>query len=206
MIKKLELQGSDRKPGEMISEAAPVNSVIEKKGAVQNAIRMGKRVFNRNHPDYPKMTILNTILGGYFGSRLMSNIREDKGYTYGIGSGLVSLQLDGYFYIATEVGADVCQAAINEINKELTVLCETEVGSDELNLVKNYLFGAFQRSIDGPFALADRFKTLLLSGLSFDYYYKYLETVKNVSGKELLEMAQRHLPPSQMTLITVGKI
>ena len=100
-------------------------------------------MFNRTHADYPKVTVLNTILGGYFGSRLMSNIREDKGYTYGIGSGLASMQQSGYFYIATEVGADVCKAAIKEIYFEIEKLQQDLVPDEELNLVRNYLAGSF---------------------------------------------------------------
>ncbi len=183
----------------------PVHKFIEKEDAVQNAIRIGKRLFNRTHPDYPKLTVLNTILGGYFGSRLMSNIREDKGYTYGIGSGLVSLSEDGYFYIATEVGAPVFEDAIKEIFKEISKLNEELVPTAELTLVRNYLLGSFQRSIDGPFAISDRFKTILLSGLSYDYFYNYLDIVKNITPQELLTLSQKHLFPSDLTQVCVGK-
>ncbi|MBL7884737.1 MAG: insulinase family protein, partial [Bacteroidia bacterium] len=109
--------------------------LITKKDALQSAIRIGKIMFNKKHPDFQGMQILNTIYGGYFGSRLMSNIREDKGYTYGIGSGLVSLQNGGYFFISTEVGVDVCTNAIKEIYFEMNRLKEENVNNDELQLV-----------------------------------------------------------------------
>lgn len=179
---------------------------IEKEGAIQNAIRIGKRLFNRRHADFPKMTVLNTILGGYFGSRLMANIREDKGYTYGIGSGLASLSEDGYFYIATEVGSNVCPDALKEIYKEVAQLQEILVPEEELLLVKNYLYGSFQRSVDGPFALSERFKSVLLSGLNYDYFIHYLDTLKNITSEEILTLAQKHLLPSDFSQITVGKI
>src|SRR2546428_4563200 len=92
---------------------------VERPDAIQSAIRIGKSLFNKTHPDFQSLQVLNTVLGGYFGSRLMSNIREDKGYTYGIGSGVVSLKEGGYFFITTEVGADVCGNAITEIYKEV---------------------------------------------------------------------------------------
>ena len=89
----------------------------EKPDALQSAIRMGMPTINRPHPDFAALQVLNTVLGGYFGSRLMANIREDKGYTYGIGSGMSSLKNGGALFIATEVGADVCKAAVIEIEK-----------------------------------------------------------------------------------------
>ena len=183
----------------------PVHKFIEKEDAVQNAIRIGKRLFNRTHPDYPKLTVLNTILGGYFGSRLMTNIREEKGYTYGIGSGLVSLSQGGYFYISTDVGAAVYEDAIKEIYFEIVKLQEEKIPDTELSLVRNYLLGSFQRSIDGPFALAERFKSILLSGLDYDYFYNYLNVIKNISSEELQKLAQTYLLPSEMTQVIVGK-
>ena len=198
-----ERQSSSEKP--LSQPPPPVHKIVEKPDAVQNAIRIGRRLFNRTHSDYPKLTVLNTILGGYFGSRLMSNIREDKGYTYGIGSGLVSLSKDGFFYIATEVGEQVCKEAVKEIYSEIQKLIDQAVPEDELTLVRNYLWGSFQRSIDGPFALADRFKSILLSGLKYDYFYNYLDVIKNISSNELQILAQTYLFPSQMTQIIVGK-
>ncbi|RLD66817.1 MAG: insulinase family protein, partial [Bacteroidetes bacterium] len=137
---------------------------IEKDEAVQNAIRIGKPIINQQHPDFHSLRILNTIFGGYFGSRLMTNIREDKGYTYGIGSGIMSMRDAAFFFISSEVKADVTNLAIDEILKEINLLQTQLVGTDELNLVKNYLQGEFQRSFDGPFALLSRFKEIHNSG------------------------------------------
>ena len=145
-----------------------------KEDALQSALRMGRFLFTKSHPDYIDFQVLNTILGDYFGSRLMSNIREDKGYTYGIGSAIVPNIQCGYFFIATEVGKDVCQPAMEEIFKELERLTKEPAPETEINLVRNYLLGEFQRNLDGPFALADRFKNLKLHGLGYDYLNKYL--------------------------------
>ena len=184
---------------------APVHKFVEKEGAVQNAIRIGKRLINRTNPDYPKLTVLNTILGGYFGSRLMTNIREEKGYTYGIGSGLVSLSQGGYFFITTDVGAAVYEDAVKEIYHEIVKLQEELIPENELSLVRNYLLGSFQRSIDGPFALAERFKSILLSGLGYNYFENYLTVIKNITSEELKTLAQTYLLTSEMTEVIVGK-
>lgn len=126
---------------------------IAKEGAVQSAIRIGRRLFNRNHPDYPGMAVLNTVLGGYFGSRLMSNIREDKGYTYGIGSALVSMKQEGYFFISTEVGADVTIPALTEI-LVIRLFSRQFVDEEELEMVRNYMRGTFIKGIESAFRLA----------------------------------------------------
>ncbi|MFM7016881.1 MAG: M16 family metallopeptidase [Bacteroidota bacterium] len=177
---------------------------INKKDSVQAAIRIGKRMFTRTHPDYYDFTILNTILGGYFGSRLMSNIREDKGYTYGIGSGLATDINDGYFFISTEVGATVVNEALKEIYFETERLQNELVPEEELTLVKNYLFGSFQRSIDGVFALSDRHKTLYLNNLTTDHYLDYIHRLKTITSEDIQFCAQKHLVKSTFSEVIVG--
>ncbi len=178
---------------------------IEKPDSVQSAIRMGKLAINRKHEDFPGFQVLNTLLGGYFGSRLMANIREDKGYTYGIGSGAASLKHAGYFFIATEVGADVCENALSEIYKEIEVLRTDKVTDEELALVRNYMLGSLLGSLENIFSHADKFKNLHFSNLGYDYYSKYIHTVKNISGEEILQIAKRYLDPSSFVEVVVGK-
>ena len=182
-----------------------VKKNIQKEDAVQSAIRIGKRLFNKKHPDYHGMQILNTILGGYFGSRLMTNIREDKGYTYGIGSGLASNLQEGFFYISSEVGNAVCEKAIHEIYFEINRLRESLVPIEELQLVKNFLMGSFLRSIDGPFELAARLKTLILFELEADYYTQYTEKIKSIDPSEIQYLANRYLQADSMVELVVGK-
>ena len=161
-------------------------------------------MFTKTHPDYLGMTILNTVLGGYFGSRLMTNIREDKGYTYGIGSGLASLLHDGIFYIGTEVGAKVCNNALEEIYKEINILRTDLIPEEELELVKNYLMGTYLKSLDGPFSLADKFLGIKVYGLGYDFYDLYIETLKNITSEELLMLAKKYLDPDSMYELVVG--
>jgi len=179
---------------------------LQKADALQSAIRVGKPMFNKKHPDYAGMQVLNTILGGYFGSRLMKNIREDKGYTYGIGSALVSMIHDGYFFIASEVGVEVTNATLDEIYKEIKTLQTEPVPDDELTIVKNYILGSFLKSIDGSFNLADRWKSLMLYGLDYDYYDKYINTVKNISSEMLLLLAQKYFDESTLYELVVGNM
>jgi zinc protease len=179
--------------------------LLERKDAVQSAIRVGRMMFNKTHPDYLGMQILNTVLGGYFGSRLMSNIREDKGYTYGIGSGIVSLKQAGYFYISTEVGVDVCSSALKEIYAELARLRTELISEEELSLVRNYMLGTFLRSADGPFSLADKFKSIYDFGLDYGYYQQYVSTIKNIQPETLRDLAQKYFKQEDMFELVVGK-
>ncbi len=179
--------------------------IIEKKGAVQSAIRIGKVLFNKTHPDFVGMTVLNTALGGYFGSRLMSNIREDKGYTYGIGSALMSMKDAGCFFISTEVGANVTGKAIDEIYKEIARLSTEPVEGNELEMVKNFMTGSFLKGIDGAFQLADRWKGLWLHGLGYDYFERYLTKVRDIQSEELVILAEKYLNSGDFYEVVVGK-
>ncbi len=188
-----------------ITTSTTHEQLIEKADALQSAIRIGKIMFNKTHADFHSMQVLNTLFGGYFGSRLMSNIREDKGYTYGIGSGLVSLKNSGYFFISTEVGVDVCKNAVNEIYFEMNRLREELVTEEELELVKNYMLGTFLRNVDGPFALADRFKGIMEYNLGYDYFDRYINTVKNIKATQLRDLANVHFDKNSMIELVVGK-
>jgi zinc protease len=177
----------------------------EKPDALQSAIRMGMPMVNRKHPDFPALQVLNTVLGGYFGSRLMANIREDKGYTYGIGSGLSSMKNGGAFYIATEVGADVCRSAVEEIEKEINLLKTELIPEEELHLVRNYMLGSLLGSLENVFSHADKFKMLYFAGLDYSYYDRYTATVKSVTADELLALANKYLKFDEFYKVIVGK-
>ncbi|WP_411275109.1 M16 family metallopeptidase [Daejeonella sp.] len=178
---------------------------IEKADALQSAIRLGNVAINRSHTDFPGMQVLNTILGGYFGSRLMANIREDKGYTYGIGSALVSMKNAGYFFIASEVGADVCTPALDEIHKEIEILKTETVSEQELDLVRNYMLGSMLGGLENAMSHADKFKNIYFSGLGYEYYQNYIQTVRTISALELQALANKYLDWNGMEKVVVGK-
>ena len=177
---------------------------LEKKDAVQSAVRIGKTLFNKNHSDFLGFSILNTILGDYFGSRLMKNIREDKGYTYGISSTEAELAKSGYFMIGTEVGSAQKDLAIQEIKNEIERLQKDLVPNKELELVRNYLLGQLLKSADGPYAMTDLFLSVDAYELDFSFYENYIQKVKNIDAEELRALAVKHLAWDSMTIVIAG--
>ena len=162
---------------------------------VQGAIRIARPFPNRHHPDYKKMMVLNTLLGGFFGSRLMSNIREEKGYTYGIHSFIENHFVESALVITTEAGKDVCEATVEEVYNEMNLLRQEPVDEDELLLVKNYMMGVNLGDIDGPFHVISKWKGLLLNGLDEKYFYEFMDTIKKISSTELRDLSNRYLNP-----------
>ncbi|MGV8878729.1 MAG: M16 family metallopeptidase [Sphingobacteriaceae bacterium] len=177
----------------------------EKADSLQSAIRMGTKTITRSHADFPGLQVLNTVLGGYFGSRLMANIREDKGYTYGIGSGVISYKHAGVFVIASEVGAEVCKATIDEIEKEINILKTELIPEEELDLIRNFMLGSMLGDMDDVFSHADKFKNIYFSGLDYSYYDRYTQVVKNISAQELMHLANTYLDFDGLCKVVVGK-
>lgn len=159
---------------------------------VQSAIRIARPFPSRKSPDFQASLVLNTVFGGYFGSRLMNNIREEKGYTYGIYSFLQDHLQYSSWMILTEAGKDVSGATIEEIYKEMKILREQPVGEEELMLVRNYLMGRQLVSLDGPFRIIDKWKSIILNNLDEKYFYDMINTIRNVSAKELQQLAQKY--------------
>lgn len=173
--------------------------------ALQSAIRVGRRTVNRSHEDFHGLQFLNTILGGYFGSRLMSNLREDKGYTYGVGSGLVSYDHTGAWVMATEVNADHTADAIDQIKLEMKRLREELVGQEEIDLVKNYMKGVLLKEIDGPFGLIQKFKNIHRHGLDYDYYIQWMQVINEMGSDGVMELANQYLVEDDFVTVVVGK-
>jgi zinc protease len=170
---------------------------------VQGAIRIGRTFPNRSHPDFAPMVVLNTLFGGYFGSRLMSNIREDKGFTYGIYSSLTPERNGGSLIIHTETGREVVEDAICEIYHEMDVLRQEAADEEELLLVKNYLLGGLLADLDGPFSIMRRWRTLILNGFDETYFHNNVRIYKNITAKELQALAQKYLDPKDFYEVVV---
>lgn len=178
--------------------------LIEKENALQSSIRLGKQLFTRSHPDYYTMLIVNEILGGYFGSRLMKNIREEKGLTYGIGSNVVPFSKEGYFIIGTDVKKEFTQLTIDEIMKEIELLRTELVSEEELTTVRNYMSGSFAGSLNTPFEIADRYKVIMSEQLPLDFYQRYFQHIQQITSEDILEAAQKHLDPQTLVEVVVG--
>ena len=170
---------------------------------VQGAIRMARPFFNRHHPDFIGVQILNNIFGGFFGSRLMDNIREDKGYTYGIHSYLQNHIHTSAWMISTEAGRDVCEATIEETYKEMEKLRTAPVEDDELFLVKNFMMGSLLSDLDGPFQTISRWKNYILNGMEADYFNQSIHTIKNITPDTLQELAKKYLNPEEFYELVV---
>jgi predicted Zn-dependent peptidase len=194
--KPLHNISSTKKPGEKFRITNDANGV-------QGSIRMARGFPNRHHPDFQKAMVLNNIFGGYFGSRLMSNIREDKGYTYGIHSYLQDhIQQSGWL-VSTEAGKDVCEAAITEIYKEMKRLQAEPVAEEEMQLVRNYMMGSILGDLDGPFHIIARWKNYVLNGLDGNYFYSAINTIRTVSTEELQQLAKKYLNPEEFYELVV---
>jgi len=186
------------------SDVSRIVKTLRAEDNIQSAIKIGCRLFKRDHPDFADFFILNTILGGYFGSRLMSSLREDKGYTYNIYSSIDMMIYDGYFNISTEVSNAYLQQTLEGIYHEMELLTIEKVEDDELDMVRNYLSGNFLNMIDGPFKLAGMSKVIALNGLDFDFYRHLMNRIHTVTADDLLLLAQRYFVKSNMVEIIVG--
>jgi predicted Zn-dependent peptidase len=169
--------------------------IINDKEGVQAAIRIARPFPDRHHPDFQKALVLNSIFGGYFGSRLMGNIREDKGYTYGIYSYLMNHLHESGWMISTEAGRDVSEATIKEVYNEMELICEEPVDDEELLMTRNFMLGSLLGDLDGPFQVVARWKSLVLNNFSEDQFYTNLQIIRTVSAQELQDLANKYLQP-----------
>lgn len=201
--------------GDLPDNSIPANNIVslpasEKKArvindpeGVQGSIRIARPFPNRHHPDFLKVHVLNTAFGGFFGSRLMSNIREDKGYTYGIHSYLQNHIQQSAWMISTEAGKDVCEATIEEIYKEMKILREELLDNDELMLVRNYMMGGILGELDGPFHIIARWKNIILNNLDEKYFYDSIKTIKSITAQEIKQLAEKYLQPEEFYELVV---
>jgi len=210
LFAQLDAQFGDLDQQTVALEPLPLNAAQEKKyrvvndtAGVQGAIRMGAHFPNRHHPDFVKAQVLNNLFGGFFGSRLMSNIREEKGYTYGIYSYLENHMQQSAWVVSTEAGRDVCEATIVEVYKEMELLRNEPVDDEELLLVRNYMIGSILGDLDGPFHIINRWKNVILNGLEQDYFYKQMDTIRKVSAEDLQALANKYLQPENFYELVV---
>lgn len=188
---------------------SPVPQIVKKEhldhpDTVQTAIRVGRRLFNRAHPDFHGMYILNTILGGYFGSRLMENIREEKGYTYNIYSSMDTMMFDGYLYIGTEVSHELTDKTLVEIYREMEILQQDLIDEEELTMVKNYLLGSLLTMLDGPLNIINVIKETISEDIPVAHFANLVKTIQTISASDLRDLAQQYLNPADFWQLTVG--
>jgi predicted Zn-dependent peptidase len=187
-----------------LSEFQQGSQRVEKEGSIQSSIRMGKRTLDRKHPDYAEVLLLNHILGGYFGSRLMKNIREEKGLTYGIYSSLNILKHNGFLVIGADVNKENLDLTFDEIRKELKRLRTEKINPDELDTARNHFIGSLQSEITTPFAHADKIKNIAMFNLPDQYYQNLIYKIDAASSANLLRIAHDYFSEDSFTEVAVG--
>ena len=195
----------DGEPSPLLEpEAMPTNQmlkIVNKDGAVQAAIVMMLPTVPRRHPDYIKLRLLATVLGGYFGSRLMANIREDKGYTYGINASLSGRSFDGYIGISTECDTQHCWNVIAETKKEMVRLCDEPIPEQELKVVKRHLLSDLVKTLDTPFNIAAYIGSMFCYGIYPTYFNDQVQEIIDANSSDLLDVAKHYLDMSKLRIV-----
>ncbi|HAQ37724.1 MAG TPA: pitrilysin family protein [Saprospiraceae bacterium] len=181
-----------------------INTRIEGKQKYQSSVKLGVRMFDRTHPDYIGLYFTSTLLGGYFGSRLMQNIREDKGLTYDIYSSVDCMRMDGYFMISAEVDNKSVDQTLSEIRIELKKLAEEPVEQEELELVRNYIKGNLLNILNGPINSVELIRLLSIYGLDKTFYDEFIRGIDSIDAKVINELAGKYLDFDNLSLIICG--
>ncbi len=180
--------------------------VYNMEGSLQSAIYAGIPLINISEDELLTLNILNLILGGYFGSRLMKNIREDKGFTYGIGSIINEYSQQKTLKIVTEVNIDTTQQTIDEIINEIRKLKSQHISSDELNLIKRYYTGEIISALDGVFATSVVVERLLAHNRGFDYIDKQINRINSITANDIIECANKYLNEDNLFFAIAGNL
>ena len=178
---------------------------IDRPDAHQSSVKLGLHIMERNHPDFLKFKVLATLFGGYFGSRLMANIREEKGYTYGISAGIVKYPDSNLLLIAAETDNSYVEPLITEVYNEIDRLHNEMVSAEELSLVKNYMMGELCRNYESPFSLTDAWIFNYTYRLDDDYYDKVLTAIQTTTPEDVQRLARKYLCKDQLKEVIAGK-
>lgn len=178
---------------------------LEKADALQSCVLLGWHTLRWKEPDFLKLRVLITVFGGYFGSRLMSNIREDKGYTYGISARILDFPDTGLGIVACETATANVEPLIGEVYREMERLRTELIGEEELDMVRNYLLGEMARSYEGAFSLADAWINFEWAELPAAYPERSMRAVKDVTAEELRGLAQKYLTEEGVFEIVAGR-
>jgi zinc protease len=177
--------------------------LVDKPGAAQSEIRIGRIGVERGSPDYYSTVVLNTILGGSFASRLNQNLRERNGYTYGAGSRFLYRLSPGPFLASSAVQTDVTDKALVEFFNELTAIREP-VSGEELSRAGNYVALDYPNSFETISGIAGELAELVMYGLPDDYFNTYVGNILGVTGDQVQAAAKKYIDPEKMAVIVVG--
>lgn len=191
-------------PSPVLETSEPGKIFRDLPTSVQSTVRVGWKGITRNHPDYQALQVATMILGGYFGSRLMRTIREEKGYTYGIGAVAGAFHNIGYITIMTDVANAYRDETLSEIRKEIEKLRTEGVSEEEMTLVRNHMMGELARIFDGPFSVADAIRGIIDYETGADYYTRLAETVKTITPARIMDIFNRYFNPGEAWEIIAG--
>ena len=178
--------------------------IVDKPGAVQSNLRIGHIGIARNNPDFVAVTIMNTILGGYFGSRINLNLREKHGFTYGARCGFNARIQPGDFSIDTDVRNDVTDTSIKLIIDDLRKIISEEVADEELQTVKNYMTGLFPLQLETANAVASRVINLKLYNLPKNFYSTYISNINKLTKEDIFNAAKKYIHPENLYIVVSG--
>lgn len=187
-----------------IKEPGNGSFVTKKENGAQASLRIGSRCMDRYDEAIHDFSIANTLLGGFFGSRLMKSVREEKGLSYGIYSSLVHNQYASYTVISAEVQSDRKAEAEEAILLEIEKLSNHTPSLEELNLLKNYLYGKMQSSMDSLFSIINLQKDLFLYGLDNKFLEAYLDRLANITSERISELVKKEFLDKSAVTITVN--
>lgn len=179
--------------------------IVNKPGAVQSNLRIGHLGMERNNKDYIPVTIMNTILGGFFGSRINYILREKHGFTYGARSYFNPHLFSGDFSVDTDVRNEVTDTAVSLVIEELKRISNEEVTDKELETVKNYMTGVFPLQLETANAVATRVINLKLYDLPKDYYSRYISAINNLTKQDILNAAKKYIKPENIIIVISGE-
>lgn len=178
--------------------------IVKKPGAVQSSLKVGHLAFKRNIPDYIPASVMNTLLGGSFTSRINKNLREVNGFTYGARSFFDWKKYSGDFAVETEVGNSFTAPAVKEMLFEISKMKNEYVSDEELTSVKNYLTGNFPLQLETPNAIASKVISLKIYDIEKDYYNTYISKVNAVTKQDINDVAMKYLHPDKVTIAVGG--
>jgi zinc protease len=201
-------RGGDVAPAATPEPPAPSDAariyLVDMPGAAQSEIRIGHPAVARDHPDFYALTVMNTLLGGSFTSRLMQNLRETHGYTYGAGSSFQMRRGAGPFQASSAVVTAKTDSAVIEFFRELNRIRDEEVTAEELDRAKNFVALRLPQSFETTGQVAARIAELVIHGLPLDYYETYVQRVMAIDAAEVQRVARQHLHPDRSAIVVVG--
>jgi predicted Zn-dependent peptidase len=179
---------------------------VQVDGSMQGSVRMAIPTIGPTHPDYCDLSLAVTALGGYFGSRLISNVREDKGYTYGIQAMMTGARDYGLMAIASEADNTYVIPLIQETISEIAQLQSKIASAEEIERMRNYAMSQIIALLDSPFSVMDYYEMMHCDNLPADMFHRNMKSIENITGERIAEVAAQYLQPDKIKIVVAGDV